>query len=87
MSTSTSTQIPNQKASNNRKRKEKKNDISREQHRKQAKIRQGIYLNGLGASSPIMLLSKQNEAESNRLKDANTFQAIALCFACYFNAT
>ena len=41
MSTFTSTQIPNQKASNNRKReKKRKNDISREQHSKQAKIRQ-----------------------------------------------
>ena len=27
-------------------------------------ITSGIYLNGLGASSPIMLLSKQNEVES-----------------------
>ena len=38
MSASTSTQIPNQKASNNEK---KKKDISREQHSKQANIRQG----------------------------------------------
>ena len=27
-------------------------------------ITSGTYLNGLGASSPIMLLSKQNEVES-----------------------
>ena len=59
MSTSTSTQIPSQKASNNRKRKKKKkkkekkkNDISREQHSKQAKI-----VKSFTAADPVFITS------------------------------
>ena len=45
------------------------------------------YVNGLSASSPIMLFAKQNVAESSHFNLANTFQAIALGFARYFNVT
>ena len=40
ISTSISTQIPNQKAVKKKKKRKKKNEISRQQHSKQANIRQ-----------------------------------------------
>ena len=45
------------------------------------------YLNGIGAWSPITLFTRQNQVESSHFEVANTFQAIVLNFAWYFNVT
>ena len=44
------------------------------------------YLNGWGASSSIMLLSKDKEAEPSHFKAVNTSRTTGLYFAWYFNA-
>ena len=44
-------------------------------------------LNGIGAWSPTTLFTRQNQVESSHFEVANTFQAIVLGFAWYFNVT